>query len=262
MDSMLFIVLLMILLFVGTKNITLIKRFKQNKKYIDCYEAILNDKEDAYDHVNEFIQTEKTQEFKNKGKVLKLYYEMWKDIDYKSTLEDIDLKSIFCKKDKIDNNLVNLNSDTFVFIILAMGKANVKNNSEVIDTLVDKLNEISGLEQHLEYQEIIAYTKALQNKDDKGNAIMNSLLDGTYTEYIYEKNMIGLYKRIAAAILDYNEQPFDEFFKEDLYNFAKSIIGESILKDLGLYEKYKLVEEAKEEEPEEVIEEVQEENKE
>ena len=79
MDSILFVLLLMILVYVGFSNVLLIRRYKQNKKYIDCYSEALNDVETAYNHLNEFIEKEKTQEFKNKAKVIKLYYELPKN---------------------------------------------------------------------------------------------------------------------------------------------------------------------------------------
>ena len=243
MDKLLFAVLAFILIFITVNNITLISRYKQNKTYISSYQDVLHNKENSYENIKKFIEKEKTAEFKNKGRVIELYSELCNDLEYDETLKDIDFKEIFCVKGKYKNSQVNLNSDTFVFVILAMAKAKELKKKGIIDTLINKLNEVEKLQGRLEYQEIVAFGKALTGSDDKGTEFMKGVLDGNYTEYAYEKNMIGLYKRIAATTLAYNKEEFDEYFKNDLYHFSKPIIGECILKSLGLYEKYKPAEE-------------------
>ena len=67
--------------------------------------------------------------------------------------------------------------------------------------------------------------------------------------------MIGLYKRIAAATLVYNKQTIDEYYANDLYEFARPAIGRCILETMGLYDAYKPVEE---EIKEETVEELKE----
>lgn len=239
MDILLFVVLFGILGYIGYKNFALIKRYKQNKVYIEAYEMVLNNQDNSYEKINDFIDHEKSSEYKNKGRIIKLFSELSNGKNCEETLDQIDLKAIFYKKNKLNNQLVNLNSDSFVFIILCMAKAYENHKSSIIEDLKDKLNEIEGLQQHLEYNEIIAFSNSLLKKEDRGNTIMNSLLDGTYTDYLYEKNMIGLYKRIAAATLALNKENFDEYYAIDLHNFAKPLIGETLLKSLGLYETYK-----------------------
>lgn len=242
MDTLLFVVMGGLIVYIGYNNFTLIRRYKQNKEYIECYEDVLNDAENCYERINNFIEKEKTEEFKNKAKVIKLYYELGHNIET-DTLAKIDLVPIFCKKNSVDDKLVNLNSDTFVFIMLAMAKAHSNNDTNTIELLSVKLNSVDGLQSHLEYQLSIAFSKALLSNDDKGIALFNSLLEGAYTDYKYEKNMIGLYKRIAAMMLIFLDQEVEDYFKSDMHQFAKPIIGERFLKDLGLYEKYKPVDE-------------------
>jgi len=248
MDKLLFVVMGFILTYIIISNFSLIKRYKQNKTYIASYQEVLYNKENSYDNISNFIENEKSLEFKNKGRVIKLYSELCNGLDYSETLNLIDFKAIFKIKGKYKNNLVNLNSDSFVFVILVMIKAYVLKKKDISKVLIDKLNEVSELQTRLEYQEILALASALNRKDDYGTGFMKNVLEGGYTDYYYEKNMIGLYKRIAASILTFNLESIDEYFKNDLYSFAKPIIGESILKGLGLYEEYKpqIKEESKE----------------
>lgn len=247
-----------IIIFISFKNIQLIKRYKQNKEYIECYQDALSGKEDAYDRVIKYIEKEKDIEFKNKASIIKLYLEIHNDKEYNETLKGIDFKTIFVKKDKLSDQLVKLNSDTFIFVVLIAAQANVKNKKDVLDSLVNKLNDVIDLNKYLEYHLCISFINAMNNIDDKGIKFMTNLLEGNYTEYVYEKNMIHLYKRIAATTLAYNNELNDEYFKEDLHKFAESKIGELLLKDLTLYELYKPI--VEEENTNEEIAEINEDN--
>lgn len=258
MDKLLFVIMIGLLIFISMKNISVIKRYKQNKSYIECYQNVLHGNENADQALDDYIEKEKSIEFINKAKIIKLYSLVRSGSEYENTLNEINLKDIFYRKDKVDIQLTKLNSDAFIFIMLVMVKAYEVNNIEVIDKLVEKLNETSELQEQLEYQEILAFANALTKKEDNGSKIMHSLLDGTYTEYRYEKNMIGLYKRVASTTLAFNNEEFDEYFKQDLHKFAQNFIGEIFLKGLGLYETYKP--EEVEETKEEVVEEIKEEN--
>lgn len=267
MDKLLFVVMIGILIYVTIKNVDLFRRYRQNKTYIDCYHSALYGEENAYEKITSYIDSEKSEEYKNKTRIIKLNYELNNDIEYEKTIEEIDLKSIYYKKGKVDNNLLKLNSDSFIFIMLAMAKAYEKNKIEIIDKLSEKVEALDGLQDRLECVEIKALVNALEDKEDKGSEVFHSLLDGTYSQYSYDKNMIGLYKRVAASMLERNGEEYDEYFKNDLYSFAKSVVGKDLLTSLGLYETYKPVEEKPAEQVEvveEVVEEeiIEEENKE
>lgn len=243
MDKLLFAVMALIIIYVTIKNFSLIKRYKHNKEYIECYQDVLHNKDNCYDRIKKYIDSEKSDEYKNKARVIQLYYELGNAIDNKELLDSIDLKKVFFDKGKYDKNLVNLNSDVFIFIMLAMAKAYEKNRIDVINIIVDKVKTISELNFRLEYQEISALADALCKNNDCGNTFMHSLLDGNYTDYAYEKNLIGLYKRIASSTLAFNNEEFEGFFKSDLHSFSKSLIGESLLKSLGIYNAYKPIDE-------------------
>lgn len=243
MDSLMFVVLIGIFIFVCFKNVSLFKRYGKNKKYIDLYKKVLYSEDNCHDLVVKYLENEKSEEFKNKVRIIQIYNELENDVDATNSLNELNFKPIFFKKDKYDNELVKLNSDAFIFIILDIAKAYEKSKLDIADTIINKLKEYPDLESRVEYQTVLAIYKAIKSEDDSGIAFMKCLHDGSYTEYIYDKNMIGLYKRCASAGLAFTNIEFDEFFKNDLYAFAKTFIGERLLKSLGLYETYKPIEE-------------------
>lgn len=244
MDLLLYAVLLVILVVISYKNIKLIKRYSQNKKYIAVYQNILHNDEGCYEMAKEYIAEERKDEFKNKARIIQLYYELDNGIETDDTLSQLNLKDIFYKKGIADKSQINLNSDSFVFIMLTMARAYKVNNAYVLNKLTEKIIELKELENRLEYHEIIAYRNVLTSYEDKGNEFMHKLFNGEYTDYAYEKNMIGLYKRIASSSLVFNNEQFDEFFLNDLFTFAKSLIGENILKSMNLYDRFKVDEDS------------------
>ena len=55
MDVIFFVALLALVAYVGYRNFELFKRYRHNKEYIECYRAMLNDTDNAYERVNAFI---------------------------------------------------------------------------------------------------------------------------------------------------------------------------------------------------------------
>ena len=258
MGPLLYIAITVMLASTLVKNFTLFRRYRHNKEYIECYKDLLYEKEDTYNRINNYIDAESSNEFKNKGRLLKLYCELTESKDYAGTLSELSIKDIFTDKNGVlKKDLVSFNSDSFIFVMLVLSKAYSTKNNELIETLTNKVLEISGLDDRLEIKEIVAINKAFLNKEDKGFALFNGFLDGSYTDYAYDKNMIALYKRIAISTLAFLNEPFDEFFIEDLKDFTKSLIGKAYTKNLNIYDKYFVEEKA-----EELEEEAEEENKE
>lgn len=247
MDKLLFVVMVVILVYVSIKNFTLVKRYNHNKKYISAYQDVLYGKENGYQNLTSYIDGEKSEEYKNKARIIKLYYELDNNLDYSETLDSLNLKEIFYQKDKVNDNTVNINSDSFAFIMLAMSKANCENKKEVVEALCNKVIELDKLADRLECKEIVAFNNALLNKEDEGIEFMNKILAGDYAELKYDKGLILLYKRFAAATLAYENQELDEYFRNDLSKFSEVFIGKMLLNNLKIYEMYKPVEEAKDE---------------
>lgn len=240
MDKLLFIIMTIMLCYIVYKNITIIARYKHNKGYVKLYQEALKNDENAISHINEYIDNEKSQEYKNKARIIRLICLISNNApEYENAIKELDLHYIFYKNNKVNDNLIKLNSDSFIFIILALAKAYENYRLNIIDDIKSKIMELDGLKNRLEYNEILAFIDAISFRNDKGNKFMHSLLDGSYSEYTYDKNLIGLYKRIASSTLTFSNEDIDEYFKNDLYSFAKTLIGESLLKSLRLYEIYK-----------------------
>ena len=253
MDSLLFISMLILILFIGFKNIGLIKRYRQNNAYIEAYKGVLSNTEDCHDTISNYIEKEKSNEFKNKARIIKLFCELNNDIEYENTLTDLDFKEIYFRKNEVDPNKVKMNSDSFIFAMLAIFKAYEKKDMYFIEALLAKLEEVNVLLRRVEYSETVCIGLILGNKGDD-LTFLKALLEGNYTAYQYDKRMIGLYKRMASSMLAFLKQDFDEFFRNDLHSFSKTTIGEIVLKSLGIYETYKPIETSVEDKPEEVQE--------
>lgn len=245
MDLLFFGLLVVIMIYTFVKNIQLFKRFKHNKEYIECYKGLLNGEENISERISNFINNEQTAEFKQKGHILKLNDNLNNDVDYKEELDNLDIKPLYMVKGKFNNNQLSLNSDSFVWLLLDVVKANAKNKKDVINTIKDKLEENKELENRLEYRAIIATINLFDKTED---TFFNDLLEGNYLDYAYDKSMIGIYKEFAMGALAYKKETLDEYCEEALKEFAGSLIGKYYLKDLDLLDKYAVKEEVKEEE--------------
>ena len=238
MDYMLFAFMAVLLLYTVYRNFTLLKRYKQNKEYIECYKAILRADENAYERINAFIDSQKEQDFAGKGRLLKLYVELDKKLPYQETLNAIDLKDVFYKKDHPDKYRYSLNCELFIWIYIIMAKARQMSGFDVLNELNDKVKALEEMNDCLEYREAEAIYNALCEKEDGGVKFFTDLLEGNYTELRYEKNLIGTFKRFAAATLAYGGEPMEDYYKQDLHNFAETMIGKTYLENLGIYDKY------------------------
>lgn len=224
--------------YVMYRNVVLIGRYRHNKEYIECYKDMLSNVPEAYDRTCRYIENEKSAEYQNKGLVLKLYQQLDRPEDPMETLNKLDLKEIFYKNGKFSKQQLLMNNDVFIWLYLNMAKARKLSKFDVLNGLYDKIMELSLLENRVEFQLAKAIYNALCEKEDAGVEFLSSLLDGGYAGYEYDKNLIGLFKRFAAATLAYSGEPMEDYYKEDLHSFAASQIGKNYLNDLEIYEKY------------------------
>ncbi len=238
MEMIFFAAMLCLLVYVLYRNVVLINRYRHNKEYIECYKDMLSKEENTFDRICRYIDNEKDAEYANKGRVLKLYVQMDRDEDLSSTLNELDLKEIFLKKGKYSRPQVMANSDVFIWLYMDMAKARKLSKFDVLDSLNEKLSELSLLENRVEYQTGKAIYNALCEKEDAGVEFLSSLLDGGFARFEYEKNLIGLFKRFASSTLAYSGEPMEDYYKEDLHSFAATKIGMNYMKDLEIYDKY------------------------
>ena len=237
MEYMLFGFMALLLLYTGYRNVTLLKRYKKNQEYIECYKAILRGDENAYERISAFIDSQKDPEFAGKARFLKLYVELDKKLPYQETLNAINLKDVFYKKDKPDKNKYALNCDLFVWIYIVMAKARQMSGFDVLNELYEKVVSLKEMDDCVEYRAAQALYEALCEKEDGGVKFFTDLLEGNYIDLRYDKNLIGMFKRFAAATLAYSGEPMEEYFKQDLHSFAETLIGKTYLETLGIYDK-------------------------
>lgn len=220
------------------RNVKLLKRAKHNQRYVAAYDAILKENPDAYQIVSDFLTVEDHDEYINKGLLLKLLLE--EDVEgnaYKDTLAKIDMKSLFFTNGHADKEKLQLNSDAFMWMILALCKAVEFDLNDISDGLMEKLASLeSELGNQLEYHLVKGIYELLNDKGD--GKFLSDLLAGDYPSFIYDKRMIGLYKRLAATVLAYRNRLEDEYFQNDLYEFAKTTMGRLVMKALDLFDTY------------------------
>ena len=256
MNKIFYILMFAMLLYMSLRNFKLASRYKHNKDYIKTYESLLKNEEGAYDAILEFMGKEESPEYLNKARVLQLYY----DIDNGKafdTLDKLDLNDLYYTRGKIDNEKMNLNSDTTLWLMMVLAKAGVKGEKEISDTLIEVYDRNKDiLENRLEYH-LVHEVDAIVNKhEDRDTKFLTDLLQGEY-EYKYDKQLIGLYKRFAEALLAYeDEDALGEYEKEDLPRFAKTLIGNCLMKNLGILDKYFVKEEEEKEEETEAVEDI------
>ena len=237
MDLIIFAVMTAVTIFIVYKNVSLFKRMKHNNHYVECYKAMLAGDEGAHEMILNTIESEPSTEFKNKTRIFQLYSELEKDPSGANCLNDIDLRDIFYTKDKLDRQKVTLNSDTFMWVMLVMVRARKYSRFDVIDKLSTQILNAEDLNNRLEYKMVDALAKVLK-EDESGIRLFKDLLEGNTYQLAHDKQLIVLYKRMDAAVLDANSEPFDEYYKEDLVKFTTSLIGSNFMKDMGNYDKY------------------------
>ena len=238
MEILFFIAMLCLLGYVVYRNITLISRYRQNKEYIECYKDMLHHEDGSYERVCAYIENEKSEEFKNKGRVLKIYQQLDNEEDLSDTLNQLDLKEIFYKNGKYVKSQMAMNNDVFIWFYLDLAKARRLSKFDVLDSLNEQFKQLEGMDHRVEYHLSKAIYNALCEKEDAGVEFLSSMLDGGFAQYEYEKNLIGLFKRFASATLAYSGEPMEDYYKNDLHSFAATAIGAAYMKDLEIYEKY------------------------
>lgn len=221
------------------KNIQNIKGYNREREYANTYSKILRQDEDAYEAMENFIAVEKNETLKNKAKVILIYEKMTKGENPVELAKEVNYIPMFRDKAKFSPKLANRNSDVFVWLCLVYAKAKSLSMLDVIDELSKKLNAFDeDLENQLEYKLTKAAESALGDKDENKVEFLAKLLEGDYAGMVYEQRLIGLYKRIAASYQAYLNKPVDEFFENDLHDFAETLVGKCLMADLGIIEKY------------------------
>ena len=238
MEYAFFILMILVLGYVLYRNMNMLNKYKHNRDYIECYRKMLEKDESAYDDICKYIEKETLEEFKSKAYVLKFHEELDRGLDYKNSLDSINMEELFYANGRFSASKLSNNIDAFIWLFMDLAKARQLSKFDVMNELKEKMSNLSGLEDRVEYRLFMAIYNALNEKEDGGIEFLNQLLDGSYYELQYDKGLINMYKRFASATLAYSNEPLEDYYKEDLHEFAATSIGGNFMRDLEIYDKY------------------------
>lgn len=236
MNTIIYIALLFFMVYLTIKNFKMIRRNKQDKGFVECYKKTISNEEDSLEYINNYLSTEENVELRNKTLVIKLIEQLKNDLDVQETLDELDLKTVICENGKINVMKFEMNSDIFLWIMTAMAKANAKGKTDVIVPLFEQLSGLEELSVRAEYKILEEFKEILLG--NKNTKFITNFLIGEHDGYACDKKIISLEKRFAEAIKAYVGEELDEVSQADIPLFAKTLIGEYFMKDLGIYDKY------------------------
>ena len=244
MDLIFLVILIVLTISMFSKNFKKAGQYRKDKTYIDIYTKILKNEEGAYDELVSYLGTETDACLKAKSNLIKTYVDLDNDIDEIDFMHDIFFDGENFVKEKII-----LNSEVFIWLILILSKARANTMIGAMNHINDKVSAYDEeMKDYVEYQVYKSAYLSLLEKNLDGIKFLKNLLSGEYHEYKYDKNLIGIYKKIAASLLAYMAEPLDEGDDDLIKEFTETLIGSRFTKDLEIYDRF--APEVKEEETE------------
>lgn len=249
MDLIFLVILIALTISMFSKNFKKAGQYRKDKTYIDIYTKILKNEEGAYDELVSYLGSETDTCLKAKSNLIKTYVDLDKhpeNVD--SDIDEIDfMHDIFFDGENFSKEKIILNSEVFIWLILILSKARANTMIDVMNHINNKVSAYDEeMKDYVEYQVYKSAYLSLLEKNFDGIKFLKTLLSGEYQEYKYDKNLIGIYKKIAASLLAYMAEPLDEGDDDLIKEFTETLIGSRFTKDLEIYDKYH-VEEPKEE---------------
>ena len=254
MDLIFLVILIALTISMFSKNFKKAGQYRKDKTYIDIYTKILKEEEGAYDELVSYLGSETDACLKAKSNLIKTYVDLDKhpeNVD--SDIDEIDfMHDIFFDGENFSKEKIILNSEVFIWLILILSKARANTMIDVMNHINDKVSAYDEeMKDYVEYQVYKSAYLSLLEKNFDGIKFLKTLLSGEYQEYKYDKNLIGIYKKIAASLLAYMAEPLDEGDDDFIKEFTETLIGSRFTKDLEIYDRFH-VEEVKEESSEEL----------
>lgn len=259
MDSLVLVALLLCGIYLAYKNTNNLLRYRKEKAYVTLYSDLLKNVEGAVERIDDYVEKTTDVEYKAKAQVIQLYAALTTDNQrIKECLDKLDYYDILFKGNAFDGHKATANSDSFIWTIMIMARARQLSMPDVVIDVFERLNKYEeDLQYFVEYQAVKGAYECLMEKNGEGVAFLKKLIVGEYEGYRYDKRLIGIYKRMGATMLAYVLEPIDDDYRQDLFSFALTLLGERLMKDLGIYEHFHeeqpAVEEAAVEETEEDV---------
>lgn len=235
------------------------KTLKKRRQLIEVVKSINDD--DFFDKLDSFEkQMANDPEILNKGRIIGLWGMAYRNEtdEFEKTLNDLDLSVLI--KEKKGKYSIDMNEDSFFYIMLAIPELLYHAGK---NDLREKVNrKVQEQDDKLNGQLILEIWKNLNlyydQKGDLGLAFYQKVLNGDYGDYTYNKQFIGLYKDVvnaqAYAILkkEGKEDTLDDA-QNMMDQFDETTIGRRWLEDLGISKKKEPEEENKEDADTEVF---------
>ena len=233
--------LIVLTLFFASKILKLSGRTKENKKMLKILDSF-DDRDTFFSSADEFISTEKNQEFVNKVAVLRLwgdaYYE--RDEEFRTHLQEVNIDGLLNPDGK--NRGYEINEDSFFYLYLAIpNRLYYRKRDDLREMLYERMEAYDTANENALLRKICQENmKFYDRKEDFGKQFINSLLEGEYGGFKYSKQLIGLYKHCEEGILAVilKEEGDEEGYQECLNNldqFAKNTrLGKRWTKELGI----------------------------
>jgi len=239
MNGILFIIMIVVLGVMTMKNINKAKTLKKDKAYVDAYMKVLKSEEDANTNLKNYIETEKDNELKHRAKIVLVYEELLNGNDPSELVSSISYNAALLNNGKVDLEKLCTNSDTFVWLDMDLALANKKGYLHSLTPLYEGLNlHDDELNNVVEYELFKAIYNYLDSGKEEYLEFPKRLLCGDYVGMKYDKQLIGVSKKLAAALLSYGNQPLDEGCIDFLKEFATTQVGNKFMDDLGIKDKY------------------------
>ena len=241
MDLIFLVILIVLTISMFSKNFKKAGQYRKDKTYIDIYTKILKNEEGAYDELVSYLGTETDACLKAKSNLIKIYVDLDKhpeNVD--SDIDEIDfMHDIFFEGENFVKEKIILNSEVFIWLILILSKARTNTMIDAMNHINDKVSAYDEeMKDYVEYEVYKSAYLSLLEKNLDGIKFLKTLLSGEYQEYKYDKNLIGIYKKIAASLLAYMAEPLDEGDDDLIKEFAETLIGSRFTKDLEIYERF------------------------
>lgn len=241
MDLIFLVILIVLTISMFSKNFKKAGQYRKDKTYIDIYTKILKNEEGAYDELVSYLGTETDACLKAKSNLIKIYVDLDKhpeNVD--NDIDEIDfMHDIFFEGENFVKEKIILNSEVFIWLILILSKARTNTMIDAMNHINDKVSAYDEeMKDYVEYEVYKSAYLSLLEKNLDGIKFLKTLLSGEYQEYKYDKNLIGIYKKIAASLLAYMAEPLDEGDDDLIKEFTETLIGSRFTKDLEIYDRF------------------------
>jgi len=233
MNKFIYEIIFFIAIIFTIRNIKLMKQTKAESFYLDAYKAVVDNDEKAMEVIDKCINESKNLSDQKKAYVLKTIEEIKNDDDPSNSISNISIEDIFYSKGSFDMNKFFDNSDIFIWLIVAINKAYHKRHKKIGDELYEKIVSYEEIfKDCLEYKVFKGCYAILKGSGDY--SFLKRLIDGEYDDVSYAKKTIGTFKRISELFLYFKGEALEEFYIDDLKDYATILLGNYLMNDLGV----------------------------